>query len=110
MHAGFNAELTDNGQIVDTTAFYSLGWDSFATNVCSQSHPLANSKVVDKVGKTEEFPEAIDDNNDDDGDEENDIDDASMYFAIIGCFVAMIFMCTIEFLHCEEVFITISIV
>lgn len=81
MHAGFNAELTDNGHIVDTVASYSLGWDSFATNVCAQSHQLTNGKVVDKVGKTEEFPDGVvdDDNDDDDADEENDIDDASMY-------------------------------
>lgn len=80
VHAGFNAELTDNGQIVDTVASYSLGWDSFATNVCSQSHQQTNGKAVEKAKKTEEFPDAIDDDNnaDDDDDEENDIDDASM--------------------------------
>lgn len=76
MHAGFNAELTDNGQTVDTVASYSLGWDSFTTKVCTPSHHPANGKVVDKVGKTEEFPdEAVDD--DDDEDDENDIDDAT---------------------------------
>lgn len=81
MHAGFNAELTDNGHIVDTVASYSLGWDSFATNICAQSHQLTNNKVVDKVGtKTEEFPDAIDDIDDDEDDDENDIDDASMCF------------------------------
>lgn len=76
MHAGFNAELTDNGQIVDTVASYSLGWDAFAAKTCTPSHHPSNGKVVDKVGKTEEFP--VDDE-DDGEDDENDIDDASMF-------------------------------
>lgn len=76
MHAGFNAELTDNGQAADSVASYSLGWDSFATKTCLPSHHPSNGKVVDNVGKTEEFP--VDDADDDD-DNENDIDDASMY-------------------------------
>lgn len=77
MHAGFNAELTDNGQAVDSVASYSLGWDSFATKTCLPSH---HSPVVDKVGKTE-FP--VDDAEDNEEDE-NDIDDASMY-CIVCC-------------------------
>lgn len=80
VHAGFNAELNENGQIVDSAASYSLGWDSFATNVCAQSHQPANAKVVEKA----ELPEEIidDDNGDDDDDEGNDIDDASMLLCL----------------------------
>lgn len=80
MHAGFNAELTDNGQATDSVASYSLGWDSFATKTCVPSHHPSNGKVVDKVGKTEEFP--VDDADDED-DDENDIDDASMCISLI---------------------------
>lgn len=82
MHAGFNAELTENGQAPDSVASYSLGWDSFATKTCLPSHHPSNGKVVDIVGKTEEFP--VDDADDDDAeDDENDFDDASMYILLL---------------------------
>lgn len=73
-HAGFNADLTEDGQVVDTIASYTLGWDSFQANACSQIHITPSVKVVDKAGKTEEFP---DDSVDGMDDIDDDIDDAS---------------------------------
>jgi len=68
LHAGFNAELTDNGQAADSTSSNTLGWDAFATNVCSQNHPPA---PVSKTTKTEEYTDVSATN---DGDNMYDID------------------------------------
>lgn len=112
MHAGFNAELTDNGQIVDSAASYSLGWDSFATNICAQSHQLTNGKVVEKARKTEEFPEQTIDNDNntdaDDEDEENDIGDASKFvISLLFVFVFFFFSTFGRFyLNLKTVFIS----
>lgn len=74
IHAGFNAELTENGHAVDTTSSYSLGWESFATNVCAQAHQSTN---VDSkpITKTDEYTDESVDNSDSDDSEDADDDD-----------------------------------
>lgn len=79
VHAGFNADLREDGQVVDTIASYSLGWESFATNVCSQAHqpPPVDEYANESIHSIDDDDD--NDEDDEDDDSEDDIDDASKF-------------------------------
>lgn len=71
--------MTENGQAVDSSATYSLGWESFATNVCSQAHQSTNidSKAT---AKTDEYTdESVDSSDSEDEDGDDDTEESSKF-------------------------------